>query len=136
MDGALLLRWVHVIGAGVLLGTGAGIAFFSLEMSNQQVIQNMLCCATLATVAALAREESRGTHVRSDFPTQRPEFAVRRIYGAALAAPRTVAVAPVPPVRPTPAMPSTRPAVRASAPSCARSRKPSLRAMAKLPLPR
>jgi len=28
MDGALLLRWLHVIGACVLLGTGAGIAFF------------------------------------------------------------------------------------------------------------
>lgn len=28
MDYALLLRWLHVIGATVLLGTGAGIAFF------------------------------------------------------------------------------------------------------------
>lgn len=28
MDYALLLRWLHVIGAAVLLGTGAGIAFF------------------------------------------------------------------------------------------------------------
>jgi uncharacterized membrane protein len=30
----LLLRWVHVIGATVLLGTGAGIAFF-LAMANR-----------------------------------------------------------------------------------------------------
>lgn len=30
MDWALLLRWLHVIGACVLLGTGAGIAFFML----------------------------------------------------------------------------------------------------------
>ena len=66
-------------------------------------IQNMLCCATLATVAALAREESRGTHVRSDFPTQRPELALRRIYGAALAAPRTVAIAPSRAAVPAPA---------------------------------
>lgn len=28
MDIGLLLRWLHVIGAAVLLGTGAGIAFF------------------------------------------------------------------------------------------------------------
>jgi uncharacterized membrane protein len=30
MDWALFLRWLHVIGACVLLGTGAGIAFFML----------------------------------------------------------------------------------------------------------
>ena len=30
MDPELLLRWLHVIGATVLLGTGAGIAFFML----------------------------------------------------------------------------------------------------------
>jgi uncharacterized membrane protein len=30
MDWIVLLRWLHVIGACVLLGTGAGIAFFML----------------------------------------------------------------------------------------------------------
>ena len=30
MDPELLLRWLHVVGATVLLGTGAGIAFFML----------------------------------------------------------------------------------------------------------
>ena len=30
MDWIILLRWAHVIGACVLLGTGAGIAFFML----------------------------------------------------------------------------------------------------------
>jgi uncharacterized membrane protein len=30
MDWVILLRWLHVIGACVLLGTGAGIAFFML----------------------------------------------------------------------------------------------------------
>lgn len=34
MDVALLLRWLHVIGAAVLLGTGAGIAFF-MVMANR-----------------------------------------------------------------------------------------------------
>jgi uncharacterized membrane protein len=28
LDAELLLRWLHVLGAAVLLGTGAGIAFF------------------------------------------------------------------------------------------------------------
>ena len=30
MDPELVLRWLHVIGAAVLLGTGSGIAFFML----------------------------------------------------------------------------------------------------------
>ena len=30
MDLVLLVRWLHVLGAAVLLGTGAGIAFFML----------------------------------------------------------------------------------------------------------
>lgn len=30
MDWVLILRWLHVLGACVLLGTGAGIAFFML----------------------------------------------------------------------------------------------------------
>ena len=30
MDWIAVLRWLHVIGATVLLGTGAGIAFFML----------------------------------------------------------------------------------------------------------
>ncbi|WP_406648564.1 DUF2269 domain-containing protein [Aliisedimentitalea scapharcae] len=30
MDPELILRWLHVVGACVLLGTGAGIAFFML----------------------------------------------------------------------------------------------------------
>lgn len=34
METAFLLRWLHVIGACVLLGTGAGIAFF-MVMANR-----------------------------------------------------------------------------------------------------
>lgn len=34
MDWLLLLRWLHILGATVLLGTGAGIAFF-MVMANR-----------------------------------------------------------------------------------------------------
>ena len=33
MDPEPILRWLHVIGACVLLGTGAGIALFRLQIS-------------------------------------------------------------------------------------------------------
>lgn len=36
MDWLHLLRWLHVIGASVLLGTGAGIAFFMLMAHRTQ----------------------------------------------------------------------------------------------------
>lgn len=40
-------------------------------------VRNMLQTAQLVTRAALAREESRGVHYRTDFPAPRPEFAGR-----------------------------------------------------------
>jgi uncharacterized membrane protein len=36
MDWIVLLRWAHVVGACVLLGTGAGIAFFMLMAHRTQ----------------------------------------------------------------------------------------------------
>jgi L-aspartate oxidase len=45
-------------------------------------IQNMLVCATLVAAAARAREESRGTHTRSDFPSTRASEAHHRLYAA------------------------------------------------------
>lgn len=40
MDWVLILRWLHVVGACVLLGTGAGIAFFMLmaHLTRQPVL--------------------------------------------------------------------------------------------------
>ena len=35
MDWAELLRWLHLIGAAVLLGTGAGIAFPAPKLDNR-----------------------------------------------------------------------------------------------------
>ena len=58
METVDLLRWVHVIGASVLLGTGAGIAFFMLmahrtrdplviaHVASTVVIADMLFTAT------------------------------------------------------------------------------------------
>ena len=43
-------------------------------------IQNMLACAALVTAAASAREESRGTHARIDFPSTRPSEARHRLF--------------------------------------------------------
>ena len=46
MDLEPLLRWLHVIGAAVLLGTGAGIAFFMVMAQRT---------GNAATIAAVAR---------------------------------------------------------------------------------
>jgi len=60
-----LLRWVHVVGACVLLGTGAGIAFFMLmahhtrnpavvaHVANSVVAADMLFTATAVVVQPL-----------------------------------------------------------------------------------
>jgi L-aspartate oxidase len=43
-------------------------------------IQNMLACAALVTAAASSREESRGTHARTDFPVARASEARHRLF--------------------------------------------------------
>lgn len=51
MELVLLVRWLHVIGACVLLGTGAGIAFFML-MAHQT--RNPAIIAHTASVVVIA----------------------------------------------------------------------------------
>jgi uncharacterized membrane protein len=51
MDWALVLRWLHVIGACVLLGTGAGIAFF-MVMAHRT--GNAMLIAHTARVVVIA----------------------------------------------------------------------------------
>ncbi len=58
-------------------------------------IQNMLSCAAIVTCAARAREESRGTHTRSDFPGLDPAGAVRRFYRIGAEAPEIRCVSTV-----------------------------------------
>lgn len=51
MDPDLMLRWLHVIGASVLLGTGAGIAFFMVmarRSRNPEVIAHVAGWVVLA----------------------------------------------------------------------------------------
>jgi uncharacterized membrane protein len=66
-----LLRWIHVIGAAVLLGTGAGIAFFML-------LANRTRDATLIAHVA-------GTVVIADFLFTGTAVIVQPITGALLA---------------------------------------------------
>lgn len=65
MDTELVLRWLHVIGACVLLGTGAGIAFFMVmaqrtgrpaliaHVASTVVVADTLFTATAAIVQPL-----------------------------------------------------------------------------------
>ena len=62
MDVGLVLRWLHVVGAAVLLGTGAGIAFFMVmahrtrdarliaHVAGTVVIADLLFTATAVVV--------------------------------------------------------------------------------------
>ena len=51
MDYAVLLRWLHVIGACVLLGTGAGIAFFMLMAHRTKDARLIAHTAAIVVVA-------------------------------------------------------------------------------------
>lgn len=51
MDVELVLRWLHVIGATVLLGTGAGIAFFMLMAHRTRDAAIIAHTATTVVIA-------------------------------------------------------------------------------------
>jgi L-aspartate oxidase len=53
---------------------------------------NMLTVAHLSTLGALAREESRGTHFRTDFPEVRPAWQVHTVLEPVFDGPRIVDV--------------------------------------------
>ncbi|NVO57153.1 DUF2269 domain-containing protein [Rhodobacteraceae bacterium B1Z28] len=53
MDPDLILRWLHVIGACVLLGTGAGIAFFMLMAHRSRDPRFIAHTAGIVVVADL-----------------------------------------------------------------------------------
>ena len=43
------------------------------KTSSEPALQNMIAAARLVTAAALARQESRGGHCRSDYPLSTPK---------------------------------------------------------------
>ncbi len=51
MDPELILRWLHVIGASVLLGTGAGIAFFMMMAQRGGDVRLIAGTARIVVVA-------------------------------------------------------------------------------------
>jgi L-aspartate oxidase len=72
------LMWAH---AGVQRsGEGLELAASVLNgwTASTPEDRNLLDLARIVVDAALAREESRGAHYRTDFPTARPELAQRR----------------------------------------------------------
>ena len=66
-----LLRWLHVIGAAVLFGTGAGIAFFMVMARRSGNVQS------IATIAAIT--------VRADFLFTATAVAAQPVTGLLLA---------------------------------------------------
>jgi len=64
-----------VIGAGVA-GLREAIALMERECSSEQEgLPNAALVVRLIARCAVAREESRGAHFRTDYPKIRPEFA-------------------------------------------------------------
>jgi uncharacterized membrane protein len=51
MDPELILRWLHIIGASVLLGTGAGIAFFMMMAHRSGDVRLIAGTARIVVVA-------------------------------------------------------------------------------------
>jgi uncharacterized membrane protein len=51
MDHVILLRWLHVIGACVLLGTGAGIAFFMVMAHRTRDVAFIAQTARIVVIA-------------------------------------------------------------------------------------
>ena len=51
MDIALILRWLHIIGATLLLGTGAGIAFFMVMADRSKDARIIAHTASIVVIA-------------------------------------------------------------------------------------
>ena len=66
MDIELVLRWLHVIGACVLLGTGAGIAFFMLMAERTGKPAVVAHVASTVVVDAGSDAPRRGSRTRKN----------------------------------------------------------------------
>ncbi|MFQ5565423.1 MAG: DUF2269 family protein [Paracoccaceae bacterium] len=54
MDPELILRWLHVLGAAVLFGTGAGIAFFMMMAHRTRDVRLVAGTTRIVVVADMA----------------------------------------------------------------------------------
>jgi succinate dehydrogenase/fumarate reductase flavoprotein subunit len=94
-------RNVGIVRAGNRLADALDMVHFWCRYSLDKIfddlagweIQNMLSCAALVATAARAREESRGTHTRSDFPSPRAGELHHRLYRVGVAEPELRPVA-------------------------------------------
>lgn len=68
------------------------VADLKLKDPRDLELLNMLTVARLATLGALAREESRGTHFRTDYPGTRDEWRAHTLLAPVADGPRIVRV--------------------------------------------
>ncbi|MFQ5786385.1 MAG: hypothetical protein ACE5H1_00225, partial [Thermodesulfobacteriota bacterium] len=47
---------------------------------NKLMVQNLIDLCSLTAKAALLREESRGAHIRDDFPDEDPKFKAHIVW--------------------------------------------------------
>jgi L-aspartate oxidase len=77
------LQGIMTRGAGVvrsassLAAAGEGVAQLASDAASPGELANLIAVARAVVAAALAREESRGGHRRSDFPETSPSFSRR-----------------------------------------------------------
>jgi L-aspartate oxidase len=73
-DHAGLLRSAESLRTAIAALEGARMQKIDQPGRHQYELRNMHEVARLISLCALAREESRGGHYRTDFPEKRPEF--------------------------------------------------------------
>lgn len=78
------LMWTHVgivrDGAGMLTASRRLAELATQTGPGEYELSNMIAAAGLVTQSALAREESRGSHFRTDYPEANPDWQSKHLY--------------------------------------------------------